>query len=460
LKSSHVLERFLNIQGVLNMFINMKLINQSNDGYTLLSTSKRLTWQNIQYIEELDTENIPIVSILSNMYGGDERALLVKMLFWYFRKFIVDSIVSILITLLKSDNMKHAVALSVGSTKMSSDYDITLFGNYKNVAKIIKYFNTIVYAIFNNTPDKVFDTNLYGVSFIALNTMYKNELLDKHKESLPILPKLPKSPTFLDVKSYDLYSDEKSCQDKSIHVLGRTNQTASSQHVWAITKVLYQVFSIKDPIYRNVIENEILSKGNIIVKHALSLYETLMSSSGNETYVNVLFSFMKFKDVVGRNNIDNYTLYNNFISFVNFFGSETYFTRGAFLDVVVNQQMCKSNVVQLDTHEYIDSALENISELFSHYQKEKYTIRAIDALKQANLTNDIKELEDILQLQRHCMIKCNTFLIYTKTLNVLSKLLDTTLMYYKESDVQVIKNIIANRTTLFSSTIESNSIIE
>jgi hypothetical protein len=79
---------------------------------------------------------------------------------------------------------------------------------------------------------------------------------------------------------------------------------------------------------------------------------------------------------------DSKYLVSNFISYVNYNGSETYLTNGAFLDVVVNNQICKkntSNMIELDFNSYLDSFIENLSDLITHYHKVKYLDRASDA---------------------------------------------------------------------------------
>jgi hypothetical protein len=75
----------------------------------------------------------------------------------------------------------------------------------------------------------------------------------------------------------------------------------------------------------------------------------------------------------------------NDLSLINVFTAESYYTRGAFLDVVVNQQMCKSGVLQVDRDAYIDSFTENVAEHLIH-SKQKYHDRATAAL--AKLTTD------------------------------------------------------------------------
>lgn len=445
-------ERFNDIHGVISMYKRLKLISKLDNGYVLCTSSKKLSWMNIQALNDTDIfyykqeNNGSIVfKVLNDLYGINNEILCLKMLYWYFRKFIVDSIVSVLVNKSRYD----ITGVSVGSTKISSDYDITLFGDHKGVSKVISNFDNIIKSIFNELPEIIFDTNLYGVSFIALDTVKKQDRFE--------LPPLPKSPTFFDKNSFPLYSMSKRCQDKFIHVLGKSQATASSQHIWAMTKVIYQMALINNSIYRNLIEKEFLDNKNPIIAKAWNLYEKLTSSSNRRTYANLIFSFLKFKDVVGRNGtigIDELTLYNTFISFVNFFGNETYFTRGAFLDVVVNQQMCQdASFVKLDNNEYIDSALENVSELFTHFRKDKYTKRVKNAIQKLNLPSILNTVDEIQQLQDNCMVDCQEYLIFIKVLKIILNLLDN--IKIDMNDTVVIENIIDNNHYLFD-TIDIN----
>ena len=74
--------------------------------------------------------------------------------------------------------------------------------------------------------------------------------------------------------------------------------------------------------------------------------------------------------------------YTDFVSLVNSFGFETYYSRGAFLDIVVNTQMCKnSDILQLNEHDYIESIIENTGFFLVHSDKGKYIERVLNSLK-------------------------------------------------------------------------------
>ena len=84
---------------------------------------------------------------------------------------------------------------------------------------------------------------------------------------------------------------------------------------------------------------------------------------------------------------------NEYISLTNFYGIETYFTRGAFLDTVVNGQMCKTDTVILSSVDYISSILENAGFFFLHNNKTKYFIRVYNSI--LKLVKNFPEFTDI-----------------------------------------------------------------
>ena len=77
---------------------------------------------------------------------------------------------------------------------------------------------------------------------------------------------------------------------------------------------------------------------------------------------------------------------------MSFMSSETYYTRGAFIDVVINQQTCNGvNNINLDENEYLDSYIENLVDYVKHDRKEKYLFRMNNAashLHHINIDNN------------------------------------------------------------------------
>lgn len=380
---------------ILSDMKKLKLLSQHKGKYYLLNSYKRFSWKNIQHLNNNDdakylTENTKTYRSICLFFGGDDFVLYVKCILWFLRKIIVDSIVSNVI------NNADTIAISVGSTKIDSDYDVTLYGKYVNIYKVIHRFNKKFQMIFNETSDIVFDTNVYGASFIKLNSNHSS-------------------------------STKKTCGDKEFEYIPLSSDNEKiAQHVWAFVKLLTR---LEDILKHNDILYDLL-KSSINVSSA---YGSLLSAAEEFTnkydpspdYYDKVVLLLKDKD-----NSEENISFNNYISFVNYNGSETYFTRGAFLDIVVNQQMCgkeSHDKILLSTHDYFDSFIENVADLMYHYHKDKYTIRAQTALtrimemeknlSKRKLYKGAQEmLEEIKKLQIDCksskgILKCSNFLI-------------------------------------------------
>lgn len=87
---------------------------------------------------------------------------------------------------------------------------------------------------------------------------------------------------------------------------------------------------------------------------------------------------------------DNYEDIMNFISIFNYFGQETYYTRGAFMHVVMSMQTCKNNkFTDIDASGYLDSFIENLADFILHHGKQKYAKRMLSALDKLQ-SNDVQ----------------------------------------------------------------------
>lgn len=356
-------------------------------------------------------------------------------------------------------------ALSVGSTNITSDYDVTLYGNC--VTTVIQGFHNAFERIFNEPSAKVFDTNLYGSSFIEMP-------VDIAKDDIRFYERI-------DCSSYPKYDSE-----LYYYVKGKVNDPSVrnakvQQHIWALLKLKRSVNSLFEghgkheelPSYYYLILdvlrylpfvsnlNAFLS--NLLdVDHAsptkgtmnidmieendeqltrnirkvlspchtgdiLELYEkiedfheSMLAETAHSAPVSRVTSFNNFSfaksasfadlsptrqaskplqintsrrgslpvpeynklafSMVSQSN--TYTDLLNTISMFNFYGLETYYTRGAFLHVVFIMQTCKGKADNnlLDTDALIDSFIENYADYLSH-GKEKYLNRMLSALR-------------------------------------------------------------------------------
>lgn len=407
------------IDKIIELFEAFGLLsyNATLSRYYLLNGNKRLSWKNIKqldrkyilpFINAFPSSYVEIYKTFNNIHPEqwevEKFVVYVKYLFWYFRKAIVDTITRYIV------RDTQVTAISVGSTNVDSDYDITLYGNNHNVFKTINAFNTKVMSLFNTEPDIVFDTNMYGVSFIKSGEEYQ---CGSNKFAL--------------VKT-------KSVSEESVVL----------QNVWGVIKVV--------------------SKLNEVQKTDEGLYELLfntLQSSNNSNFLTMLQIAEMFvnkyepshdlydKIVRAMETIDaDSEEYLNYISFVNYNGLETYFTMGAFINVVVNGQMCRDQpqqTVPLTVHEYYDSAIENIADLMVHYNKEKYLLRAkqsvrkiMETINNSGIQNALDLLENIGTLQLQCkrvdtLINCSKFLLMNTCMQCIKQISE---IYFMEmSDV-------------------------
>jgi hypothetical protein len=196
-----------------------------------------------------------------------------------------------------------------------------------------------------------------------------------------------------------------------------------SQMIWSYIKLLLKMSVIlkqDDKLYDNMYSylDEKLGE-NVFFQKALEFVNRYKSDVDN--YNNAVAEYNHYMNM--NNNIgEEKYLTSNFISFVNYNGSETYLTSGAFLDVVINQQLClnKDQINLSKPYMYFISFIENMSDLLTHYHKTKYRIRSEKALvKMIELfKNDkdvsgeivfnlLSEITDILKLMGDMQKKCD-----------------------------------------------------
>ena len=411
---------------IIKLFIKSGLLKKKKKVYYLLSTNKRLSWNNIKMLNLTDIQPLKssVKQEIHDLFTGDSDKseatkseatksdnnllLFIKGLYWYFRKVIVDSIINDAVLMLKTKG-QEVRAMSVGSTSIKSDYDITLDGSYKKTAQIIKTFNSKISDLFHDNTERLFDTNVYGVSFI--------------KGEVPIQTPGLNAETNKIVS--DVFNTTIKCKGRDISYIKTTDYNfIDSQHVWALVKMLLKLQTIQkmdDQLY-NLFSTEL--ENTFKNAYYLQAQRFINENESNiEHYQESVKDFEKFlernKSVLKqKENIP--FLIGNFISFVNYNGSETYLTNGAFLDVVINSQMCKDGGIQLTDDEYLDSFIENVSEIITHYHKPKYISRAMNSLNnmkflsystKRNVTYLLKQIKKIQSVCARNILKCQSFMI-------------------------------------------------
>lgn len=406
---------------IIKLFVERGLLSKRSNTFYLLGSNKKLSWLNIKQLKLKDVETIPdgLKQEIFQIFGKKYDILVyIKALFWFFRKAVVDSIISDLINIRILKSGGTITAISVGSTSLTSDYDISIDATYKSSAYIIDNFGTFIEKIFNDNSESLFDTNIYGASFI------------KRDIEIPVETPIKSLKNNINNVITNTFSNKHKCKpDLYEFSYIKNTKIDTPQKIWAYIKTLLKLNTIlkqddklHDKLYSKL-ENAM--NENNYFKSAQLFVNKYESNIDNYKYVvNRVGEYLK-------NNIKIYDetyLISNFISFVNYNGSETYLTNGAFLDVVVNQQLCKNGeLIKLDKVLYYISFIENISDLMTHYHKKKYRNRCMDALnnfleKDINIfgENCKKYINDISEIQDKCeknILDCNSFKLMDKCID-------------------------------------------
>ena len=343
------------INNALRFFLNEHIIFKNGVRYYLTENNLKLTWDNIKSIENEET----------------------KKLLWLLRKLIIDCII-------KSIHYGDLKIFSVGSTSLSSDYDITLYGKDQDKIELINNFNIIFNQMFYDNSSLVFDTNIYGKAYISFDNLEFKE-----------------------------YATEINCDNQRFFYLKQGNK--NSQLSWSLIKYINDIRdSFGEHIYNDLIEFMSKKLNSKLLDISTKTRRNLKNKNEEFNYNKILeieekiLKYYKTDKTTKRTSRTDrtdsgdsdklLTGYNDYISLINFYGIETYFTRGAFLDIVVNGQMCKTDVIELTEVDYISSILENAGFFFNHNNKTKYFIRVNNTLKKLIEKYPIYEIKESIIL--------------------------------------------------------------
>lgn len=434
-----------NLNKIIEFMISIGLLKRkkSNWGFLVRYKSenrfKQFSWKNIGILSQADRE-----------------------MFWFFRKVVVDSILKNALQEKFLDKLDDVKILSVGSNKLSSDYDITLYTNktfYDN-QKIKTHFSDTLNSLLGSVDsDKLFDTNIYTTSYITfradkkiLYESYKkhkcsdtifyyvkyNEMtslsenvwaflhfykiiyesfshdiattiwqyvynkLQKDAEHLKLLPELYDKISNMYSGDFDIFYKLHCSQDNDIRKLNITNKNLENIKSPSIPR------RISSSMMNFFIEKRRVSKTKNKKNDEEPRYNMHQETQKNNTIAtspSTSKSSEKIKDLkiyttngrqiqkednllnlpsrprISKLDCELLSFYDT-IAFINFHSKDTYFTRGAFLDIVVNCQMChnKYEKLLLTDNDYFNSFVENISFLLSYPNSDKYISRITDCI--------------------------------------------------------------------------------
>ena len=308
-----------------------------NKYYIMINNKKvKLSWDNIK---ELESNNI-------------------TELLWLFRKLVVDTLLKKALT-----QVPNVKIFSVGSTNITSDYDVTLYGSSKDKLKIIQLFDQEFKKIFIDDSSIVFDTNIYGKAFISFD---KSE--------------------FGEGNFYQINCEQSSMK---IYALKET-KNQDSQLIWSLVKYITDLrIGLGEKIYNNLMD--FMTKKLPNLPHiSIAMKTRVYLTNVDENELNYISLFKQEDNIINKYQ-DRIFGISDFTSLINFFGKETYFSRGAFLDTVVYSQMCKDPVI-LSENDYICSILENAGFFLIHNNKLKYFTRVVKALNKLTIYQNYSKL--------------------------------------------------------------------
>lgn len=297
-----------------------------------------------------------------------------------FRKLFVDALLK---ESMENLDCKHTCSFSsVGSVTNFSDYDVNVTGIKST--EIVEVFNQRFREIFGKESSEVFDTNVYGSSFVR-------EVRNNNFE--------------------EYYVKNSEGEEQKYRIVSvNTERDRQSQRKWALIKLFLNLDHKERYPLRDAYQ--------FIEKKWKELFSMVKDRSDdrmmNEYYVEMLklnkeyakkMMGPKIKDKDFSDSLKFH--YKDSLSRANYFGNEMYFTQGAFIHVVMNIQS-KVNI-PMTKHEYMDSFIENMGDCFkvlNDYEKgenekplcqkimesvSKYFSRATDALVKLGY-NEIQDL--------------------------------------------------------------------
>ncbi len=357
------------------------------------------------------------------------------------RKYYVDRLIEIITKYFfyecneKSEISIHCSVVSIGSTSLVSNYDITI-GGVLFPRDIIDKYNEYFIEFWNNFSARVFDTNLYGSTFFLVSSpgvMKKNNIIYHAYQSFETKIK-PIQQIF--------YLPPKKILNKPTYLFG--DQIKNSQFEWLIMKILQHQsnYHIKKKDFKNHLEpvihfiltkmihssktikeiiNEKFGKVDDKIFH-LSLNKSIQSYEDTQekvkniqleyeaTFENIKNSLSKKGDLEEYQKIiyDFLSRLIETISLSNFYGSETYFCMGTIYHILGYIQ--NLGPFHMETEYYQQSALENYIDLFRYYSKmskneeyaiiksSKYIYRLYDALEKIKPSKSISQKKDLFLL--------------------------------------------------------------
>jgi hypothetical protein len=251
-------------------------------------------------------------------------------LFFDLRKNIVDDLINKIFKFYSCKGTCTKIASgSVGvNANLGSDYDLTINDVGFKVSQVIQTFNSIIKNTFHQQPFIIFDTNLYAYSALLPlnvkinNTNWKQDYFNKH--------------LYLDLKMPNINQDK--------WALIRLKTFIHEENIKSIDFI-----NIKNKLENDIVETDESHKPKLYLDK-MKLFEKLIHDKTSDA------------EHIAEG-----------LSYMNFYGDETYFTLGAFKHVVgtmfyYGDKEVIDKVSFLNESEIVHSMIENLA-YFIHYRE-------------------------------------------------------------------------------------------
>jgi hypothetical protein len=332
------------------------------------------------------------------------------------RQFVVDTLLE-LIFFIKDDCLSKSKSQeivcektasgSVGTNaNLHSDYDLTITGSF-TISSIIQIFNSVIKKTFNKVSAEVFDTNIYGYSFLIPATLTldnKNWKYDKISENPDPDPAKAQICKPKPKCHYTLYGTDKN----------------RDQDMWAYKRLVTMMNK----------KNSLLILGTKITIHMPT------TDIKQSKYIEKMENFETIMNDKKDFSEPNTNMLINALSEMNFYGDDTYFTQGSFLHVVGTlfyySTLKNDEKINLLTIQHlIHSMIENLA----------YLIHDIQNSLDATTLTPLQKMDSVFKASKYLQRFINAYILIQNKLDK-KDLVDKEIYEFLE----FIKNNIRNRT--------------
>lgn len=366
--------------------------------------------------------------IWSNIKTKYKNNTITMQKFFNLRQTIVDDLISNIFDFFGCEDTtcsKQASGSTGADANLFSDYDLTIVHQNLLTSKIIRSFNTIIEGSFGFTPAEALDTNLYGYSPIMPKTNNFNNTRTWY--AVPFDP----NKYFLQQTEKDKLQDEWALKRLATHI-----------HTSNIKIRSNEILTWLSDNTNNINHMDSKEKNDKYVEH-MQYFEDLLKEYNDDNISNnndTLMGTSEEQIQIYRNNMINA------LSFMNFYGDETYFTIGSFLHVVGTMFYFRNKSTQekmslITSQQLIHSMIENLS----------YFIHAMDRTHNDVLIA-LKYMDRFFDAYNLFIKKNNLILSDNKkqTLNLIIDLLKTLKSKYRNRSDQEIIDYENSNNNLFT----------